>query len=204
MTAQHAAPARRRRAPVAVGDVVLGALSVVGGLAVVLYARGMPTVGGLPGPGLFPMIIGWFFVVLGAVLVLQAVVAARRGGAAPEAGGAAPPGAQEQVVAGHETDEETAAAVQDPGSGSTAAPASTAQGGHWSSAAVVLGGIVFYVLAAELLGFPITMFLVLAAIMLVLRSRVVAAVLTAAGITAGLYAVFELLLLVQLPDGFLG
>lgn len=204
MTAPHAAPAGRRRAPVAVGDVVLGALSVVGGLAVVIYATGMPTVGGLPGPGLFPMIIGWFFVVLGAVLVLQTVVAARRGGAAPEAGGAAPQETEERATADHGTDEEAVATVQGPGSGSTAAPASTAQGGHWSSAAVVLGGIVFYVLAAELLGFPITMFLVLAAIMLVLRSRVVAAVLTAAGITAGLYAVFELLLLVQLPDGFLG
>jgi putative tricarboxylic transport membrane protein len=204
VTAQHATADSRRRAPVAVGDVVLGALCVLGGLAVVLYARGMPTVGGLPGPGLFPMIIGWFFVVLGTALVLQTVVAARRGGAAHEGDGIAAPAAEEPVVTDHETDEEAVAAVEGPGSGSTAAPASTAQGGHWSNAAVVLGGIVFYVLAAELLGFPITMFLVLAAIMLVLRSRVVAAVLTAAGITACLYAVFELLLLVQLPDGFLG
>ena len=204
MTQQHVTADRHRRAPVDVGDLVLGALSVVGGLAVVIYANGMPTVGGLPGPGLFPMIIGWFFVVLGAGLVLQTLLAARRGGAAPEAGGTAPSGAEERAVVDHGTGEEAAAAVEAPAAGSTAAPASTEQGGHWSNAAVVLGGIVFYVLAAEFLGFPLTMFLVLAAIMLVLRSRVVVALLTAAGITAGLYAVFELLLLVQLPDGFLG
>lgn len=202
MTQQHVTADRHRRAPVDVGDLVLGALSVVGGLAVVIYANGMPTVGGLPGPGLFPMIIGWFFVVLGAGLVLQTLLAARRGGAAPEAVGAAPPAEEAAVDSG--TEEDTAAAAEGPGSGSTAVPASTEQGGHWSNAVVVLGGIVFYVLAAEFLGFPLTMFLVLAAIMLVLRSRVVVALLTAAGITAGLYAVFELLLLVQLPDGFLG
>ena len=203
MTAQHAAADARRHAPLAVGDVALGALSVVGGVAVVLHARGMPTMGeGLPGPGLFPMLIGWFFVVLGTALAVKAVVVARHGGAGPVAGGTAPAagGATEHRGTG----EEPVPAAGEPDSGSTAASASTGRDGHWGNASVVLGGIVFYVLAAEFLGFPITMFLVLAAIMLVLRSRVAAALLTSAGITAGLYAIFELLLLVQLPDGFLG
>lgn len=197
MTAQHTAADARPRASLVVGDVVLGALSVLGGIAVVLYARGMPTLGeGLPGPGLFPTIIGWFFALLGVALTAKAFVAARRGGAVPESDGTAP---EERGSA-----DDPAPATGEPGSGSTAAPVPTAQGGHWGNAAVVLGGIVFYVLVAEVLGFAITMFLVLAAIMLVLRSRVVAALLTSVCVTAALYAIFELLLLVQLPDGFLG
>lgn len=203
MTAQHTAADARPRAPLVVGDVVLGVLSVVGGIAVVLYARGMPTLGeGLPGPGLFPTIIGWFFVLLGAALTAKAVVATRRGGAVSESDGIAPAAGDAPTERG--SADGPAPATGGPGSGSTAAPAPTAQGGHWGNAAVVLGGIVFYVLVAEVLGFAITMFLVLAAIMLVLRSRVVAALLTSACVTAALYAIFELLLLVQLPDGFLG
>ena len=204
MTVPQASADARRRVPLAVGDVVLGALSVVGGVAVVIYAQSMPTVGGLPGPGLFPMIIGWFLVVLGATLAVKAVIAGRRGVAIWDAASRVPGGTAEQAQGDRGTDEGIAPVGNASETSSTVVPVSTAQGGHWSGAAVVLGGIVFYVLAAELLGFPITMFLVLAAVMLVLRSRVVAALLTAAGVTAALYAVFELLLLVQLPDGFLG
>ncbi|GAA1766242.1 tripartite tricarboxylate transporter TctB family protein [Kocuria aegyptia] len=200
---QQAPADARRRAPLAVGDVVLGALSVVGGVAVVLYSRGMPTMGeALHGPGLFPMIIGWFLVVLGAALVVRAVVAGRRGVAVPTRNGSASPGGVEPAPGDRNVAMEPE--VDGPGAEPVAAPALAAQDGHWVNAAVVLGGIIFYVLAAGFLGFPLTMFLVLTAIMLVLRSRVVAALLTAAGITAGLYAVFELLLLVQLPNGFLG
>lgn len=178
-----------RGAP-ATGDVVLGVLSLAAGIAVFLYASGMPTIAeGLPGPGLFPMIIGAFLAVLGAVLALKALLRRRA------------PGPAGLTDIGRPVPADSAAGIEaaDSGPGTGAG-----DGVPWQNAVVVLGGIAFYVAAADVLGFAITMFVVLAAIMLVLRSRVLVAVLTAAGITAALYLVFELVLMVQLPNGFAG
>jgi putative tricarboxylic transport membrane protein len=172
-----------RGAP-ATGDVVLGVLSLAAGIAVFLYASGMPTIAeGLPGPGLFPMIIGAFLAVLGAVLALKALLRRRA------------PGPAGLTDIGEPVPADSAAGIEaaDSGPGTGAG-----DGVPWQN------GIAFYVAAADVLGFAITMFVVLAAIMLVLRSRVLVAVLTAAGITAALYLVFELVLMVQLPNGFAG
>lgn len=181
--------------PSVLSDIILGSLSAVGGGAIALYSATMPTVAeGLPGPGLFPSIIGWFLVILGCTLTAKAMLRGRRERAAPAHDGV-PRGDRAPL---------TEAAASVPADSGAAVALGTAGEPRWTNAAVVLGGIVFYVLAAELLGFALTMFVVLASIMLVLRSRVTVAILTAVGITAALYVVFELVLLVQLPNGFLG
>ncbi|MFC7404177.1 tripartite tricarboxylate transporter TctB family protein [Georgenia alba] len=187
MSPEHGADGRR---PIARSDLYVGAAAVVGGLAVIPYALSMPEYEGLPGPGLFPAIIGGFAVLFGLALVLKAVLEARRGRAA-----AAP---QQEVPA-----EEDATAPEQT-EGAVRTTLATSERARWLNAGVVLGSIVFYLLVAETLGFLLTMFVILAAIMLVLRSRVVVALVTAACATALLYAVFELGLLVQLPDGLVG
>ncbi len=207
MTTQREESGARTRAGVDRSDLISGGLSIAVGLAVIPYARSMPTISeGLPGPGLFPGMIGGLFVLFGSALVVKALVVARRGGVPDEAGDGAEPASHEKAAVpvglkpGPTDVEPVAVDAAGVVHGSLAATARA----RWVNAAVVLGAILFYILAAELLGFIITMFVLMTVIMLVLCSRVLAAVLTAAGVTALLYVVFEIGLLVQLPDGILG
>lgn len=190
------------RSPVDRGELVTGAAAVVGGAAVLPYAISMPTAGGLPGPGLFPGMVGGLAVLLGLALVAKALLGARRGVVtAPETDGGAETGA-----GGLASEAVPPTAGEEPAAGRGTMQTSLAATGRqrWANAAVILGSIIFYIALAEVLGFVLTMFVILAGIMLVLRARPVPALLTAAGLTALLYAVFELGLLVQLPDGILG
>lgn len=199
MSTQRDRTAAHPRAAVDRSDLISGALSVAVGLAVIPYALTMPEIRpGIPGPGLFPGMIGALFVLFGTALVVKALVVARRGGVPGGAGdGATPGGAGGDRPEGDDPFPVDAAGVVD---GSLATSARS----RWVNATVVLGAIAFYIAAAELLGFLVTMFVLMLVIMLVLRSKVLPAVLTAAGVTGLLYAVFELGLLVQLPDGLLG
>lgn len=208
MTVEHGEPGGRPSARADRSDLVSGALAVLVGLAVIPYARSMPEISeGLPGPGLFPGIVGGLFVLFGTALVIKALVVARRGGVPGGAGDGAPTAAPERAAVPATGAEPAGVGVEPVAAGETGivhdSLAATGRA-RWINAAVVLGAIVFYIVAAELFGFLITMFVLMAVIMLVLRSRVLVAVLTAAGVTALLYAVFELGLLVQLPDGILG
>lgn len=201
MSTQRDGAAGHPRAAVDRSDLISGALSVAVGLAVVPYALTMPEIRpGIPGPGLFPMMIGALFVLFGTALVVKALVVARRSGV--------PGGADGTPVGSPDTTTGTRPEEDDPlpvdAAGVVDASLATSTRSRWVNAAVVLGGIGFYIVAAELLGFIVTMFVLMLVIMLVLRSKVLPAVLTAAGVTALLYAVFELGLLVQLPDGLLG
>lgn len=61
------------------GNLVIGIASIVAGAVVIPYGASMPYVReGIPGPGLFPMIIGGMLIILGALVILTALMSARR------------------------------------------------------------------------------------------------------------------------------
>jgi putative tricarboxylic transport membrane protein len=194
---------RERPGGVSRTDLITGALSVAVGAAVIPYAVTMPRISeGLPGPGLFPGIIGAFLIVFGLAVLGTAFWRARSGrvdAAAPtgvEAPGSPLPDPVDGPAPGERLRTEQVGAVA-PGMADTTR-------GRWLNGAVILGSIVFYIVAAETLGFPVTIFLVLTTIMLTLGTRLLLGLAVALGVTGLLYLVFEELLLVQLPDGFLG
>ncbi|MGO3506559.1 MAG: tripartite tricarboxylate transporter TctB family protein, partial [Brachybacterium tyrofermentans] len=167
------------------------------------YGASMPYIReGIPGPGLFPMMIGGLLILFGVLLVLTSVLAARRERrhraelAAVAAGGttgsasASVPETDGDVPA---TELETVA-VLDTDIGSDGAR-------RWINGAVLMGGIVFYVLFAEILGFPLTMAILVTAIVWSLRATWWVALTTGVLASLGLWAMFELALMVQLPDG---
>jgi putative tricarboxylic transport membrane protein len=69
--------------------------------------------------------------------------------------------------------------------------------------ALALAGIVFYILAADSLGFVINAFALLLALMLYLRVRIVTAVLAAAATTLVVEYAFGSLMRIPLPRGLL-
>ena len=75
---------------------------------------------------------------------------------------------------------------------------------RWINGAILMGGILAYVLLAPVLGFPITMALLVLAIVRSLRASWLAAALTGVLTSLGLWGLFEQVLLVQLPDGLIG
>lgn len=229
------------------GNVVIGIASIVVGAVVIPYGAGMPYVReGIPGPGLFPMMIGGLLILLGILMIVTSLLSARRerlhgeqlaaveadrgpaaadgtaadaatetaaatrsAGAAPAAGvpaeGTTPatpePGTEE--VAGVPADaddvpedEVVTQAVMDTDIGSDGPR-------RWINGAILMGSIVFYVFFAEILGFPVTMTIIVTAIVWSLRAKWWVAVLTGVLTAVGLWAMFEQGLLVQLPDGFI-
>jgi hypothetical protein len=74
---------------------------------------------------------------------------------------------------------------------------------RWINGAILLGGILAYVLLAPVLGFPITMALLVIAIVRSLRASWLTAVLTGVLASLALWGLFEQVLLVQLPDGLI-
>ena len=71
------------------------------------------------------------------------------------------------------------------------------------SLALAVGGLVFYILVSEPLGFIPTAFVVVAALMMRLRGRPVSSLAIAALVTVAVYEIFADLLLVPLPLGVL-
>lgn len=91
-----------------------------------------------------------------------------------------------------------------------------AEGGAWNdfdpwvrslagplTLAIAIGGIVFYILVSEWLGFIPTAFLMVAALMLRLRGHWVSSLAIAAAVTLAVHQIFYGLLLVPLPWGVL-
>lgn len=271
------------------GNLGIGIASIVAGAVVIPYGASMPYVReGIPGPGLFPMMIGGMLIILGALVILTALMSARRdrihGRQLAAAEAQAPPGESlaplaeadgataEATSATTDTvepttmdaDEPTAATVaaepsatmEAAGSSGVAGPdelsaASPAEGPapvelaadplgtddgtgaavpasagdvaeedvvtqavmdtdigsdgarRWVNGGILMGSIVFYVLFAQILGFPVTMAIVVTAIVGSLRARWWVAVLTGVLTAIGLWAMFEQGLMVQLPDGFI-
>lgn len=238
------------------GNLVIGAISIGVGAAVIPYGASMPYIReGIPGPGLFPMMVGGLLVIFGALVILTSLLSGRRDrlhgeqlaaaeAAAPLPGASAAPGS----VAAEGSAERSARAPVDPSGGaelasaesvsssstSTASATSAAADGsapavpvdvdnvpadqvasgaimdtdigsdgirRWINGAILMGGIVFYVLFAQTLGFPLTMAIVVTAIVWSLRARWWVAVLTGVLTTLALWSLFEQGLMVQLPDG---
>ena len=195
-------------------NLLIGGLSVLAGAIVIPYGASMPYIReGIPGPGLFPMMIGGLLILFGVLLPLSTWIGARREGRrrhrAGAGGGAAAPGDGD----GSEAFALPGAAVQDADGDTpvealeTAGVMDTDVGSdgprRWINGAILLGGILAYVLLAPVLGFPITMALLVIAIVRSLRASWLAAVLTGVLASLGLWGLFEQVLLVQLPDGLI-
>lgn len=192
-------------------NLLIGGLAVLAGAIVIPYGASMPYIReGIPGPGLFPMMIGGLLILFGLLLPMTTWIGARRtrgslagtdGGSAAATGteadpfalsGAAVPSTDEDVAEeGLET-----VGVMDTDVGSDGAR-------RWINGAILMGGIVAYVLLAPVLGFPITMALLVLAIVRSLRASWLTAVLTGVLASLGLWGLFEQVLLVQLPDGLI-
>lgn len=160
------------------------------GLGVIWYASGMPEIRpGIPGPGLFPTMIGGFLVLFGASLLLTSWLAARRG---------------RPVIIDDEADVTDAEAETGTTVGVTGAALATSKRSAIINAVAFIAAIAFYIVAAEFLGFMLTMGIITIGLMLLLRVKPWQAVVIGLATTIGLWALFEKLLLVQLPDGLLG
>ena len=199
------------------GNLVIAAASVVAGAVVIPYGASMPYIReGIPGPGLFPMMIGGLLVLFGVLLALTSMLGARRArrdhaelAAATAAAGVGTASAAPEEdplsmasasvpdsVGDTPEDELETVAVMDTDIGSDGAR-------RWINGAILMGGIVFYVLFAQILGFPLTMAILVTAIVWSLRAKWWVAVTTGVLASLGLWAMFELGLMVQLPDGFI-
>lgn len=202
------------------GDLVVAAVCVIAGAIVIPYGASMPYVReGIPGPGLFPMMIGGLLILFGILLAVTRLLAARRERLHQgelEAASAAAGGAEGAQTAPRAAVAEDAAAMGvptaeddtvDPAQMETAAVMDTDIGSdgarRWINGAILMGGIVFFVLFAEILGFPLTMAVLVTAIVWSLRARWWVALTTGVLTSVGLWAMFEQGLLVQLPDGII-
>jgi putative tricarboxylic transport membrane protein len=157
------------------GDLVAGGLAVAFGITVLVYIRGFPQLpGGQPGPALFPGIIAALFVLFGGVLVVR-WFARRRAGLGALVNDA------EQV---------------DEAEGPTR--------GAWLTALAMCAAVVVYLLVVDLLGFAVTMSILLFALMKLLGTRALVAAIAAVATAVTLMLLFQMVLLVPLPPGVLG
>lgn len=65
------------------------------------------------------------------------------------------------------------------------------------------GAVVFYILVSQSLGFLLTSFIIMVAMMSLLKAKLTLSVPVAAGTTVCIYMIFNKMLLVPLPRGFL-
>jgi putative tricarboxylic transport membrane protein len=201
-------------------NLLIGALSVLAGAIVIPYGASMPYIReGIPGPGLFPMMIGGLLILFGILLPLTELLGERRArrhraalvasgadalpargpgasGTTEEEAYALPEASVPEAAGDTPVDELETAGVLDTDVGSDGAR-------RWINGAILMGGIIAYVLLAPVLGFPLTMALLVLAIVRSLRASWLAAALTGVLTSLGLWVLFEQVLLVQLPDGLI-
>lgn len=171
-------------------DSYIALSCVILGGGVIAYSLAMPTLGdGRPGPGLFPGIIGAMFVLLGLSLGARTVILAR--------------GAEGQSYRASLTQPREADGTYSVAPGHEPEVAKVPTMRRWMNGIVVLAAVAGYIVLAESLGFILTMFVIVMAICVLLKSKIIAAFVTALILSFGLWAVFELGLFVQLPDGLL-
>lgn len=168
--------------------LITGSLAVVVGVVVIIYAAGMPEIReGIPGPGLFPTMIGGFLVLFGTALALFSWFRGKR-----------PETPLEALLETEPADDHVETL------GTTEGALATSQRSATVNALAFVVAIAFYIVAAEFLGFMLTMAVLTIGLMLLLRVKPLRAVVIGLIATIALWALFEKLLLVQLPNGFLG
>jgi putative tricarboxylic transport membrane protein len=74
----------------------------------------------------------------------------------------------------------------------------------WLTALAMCAAVVVYLLVVDLLGFPVTMSVLLFALMKLLGTRTLVAAVAAVATAVVLMLLFQMVLLVPLPTGFLG
>lgn len=172
-------------------DLIISVIAIVGGAGVIIYASGMPRLNtGMLGPGLFPISVGIMFIIFGTILLFQTL----RGSTHGEFN-------EDIAIQAEESVGDELELAEDEGNVVVVDESRTRL---VVNAVVVAGGVVAYMLLAEHLGFIITMMLILLVIQKVLGGSWLSSILISAGLTFGLYLMFEKLLLVQLPDGLMG
>ncbi|KMY23913.1 Tripartite tricarboxylate transporter TctB family protein [Actinobaculum suis] len=177
---------------VSIPDLVISLIAIAGGIGIIIYGFGMRRLStGHLGPGLFPIVGGILFIVFGAILAIESL----RGTVESESE------ELDEILEAH------AAAGEDEekiGAGGSFEFTDESKSRLVVNGLVVIGGVLGYILLAEHLGFILTMFLMILAIMLALKEKPIRAVVFSAVVTAVLFLAFEKGLLVQLPDGILG
>lgn len=213
-----------RRIPL--NDLIIGIAAVALGVAMLVAGFGMPKLNkqGQLGTGLFPVAIGTGFTLLGLGLLITTLIKAARVQASPAVTpvtvGAGDKGdePEAEVVAVavaeaideaseegiDEPIEATAESIEATDGSVTMEVAEESKGRLFINGATVIAGVAFYLLLSGTLGYLITMFIVMFVIQKVLGGKWLTSVLVAAGVTVLLWAVFDKLLLVQLPQGILG
>src|SRR5690606_13754796 len=141
-------PARGR--PLATGDVIGGGAATVLGIAVLFQIRGDPDLpDGGPGPAWFPGIVGGLLIVLVLVLVVRALVRRTPADATP-------------------ADAESDAEPDDTTPAADSPPSAPSHRRTVLNAIVVLAAIVLYIPLSAVLGFVITIALLLFGLMMLL------------------------------------
>lgn len=169
------------------GGLIVGLIAVVIGVSVIIYAQGMPEIRpGIPGPGLFPMMIGGFLVLFGIPATLLSWFRAK-------------PPVDEDAIAPVEDEVHNQAETV----GTTEGALADSPRRALINALGFVVAILFYIVAAKPVGFMITMTLINVGLMLMLRVKPWKAILIGVLTSLTLWALFEKLLLVQLPNGFL-
>jgi putative tricarboxylic transport membrane protein len=156
-------------------EIVVGALCVVLGAVVLVHSAGFPTLpGGYPGPGLFPQILATLIALAGLAVAWQGLRLRRRTGRTQPEPDSVEPREQ--------------------------APRATAL----SNAAAVLLAVPVYMALVERIGFPATMSLINAGLMLKLGVRWAYALPVSVGVGLAVFYLFARVLRVPLPFGPLG
>ena len=157
-----------------INDAIWGALFILGAAAIIVHVQGFPKIPGQNvGPALFPGLIAAGIAVCGVILIMRGLRA--RAAAAPDAAGA------RWVVV----------------------PDWLRSSRHLVAFVVLVAVNGFYLLAVDQLGFLITGFIYLLALMLVLRVQLLRAVPIALATTLVIHYAFYKLLKVPLPWGLL-
>ena len=160
-----------------INDAIWGALFIIGAAAVLIHVQGFPKIPGQNvGPGLFPGVIAAGIAICGLILIVRGL-RARAAGDDVAGDGAA---ARWFVL-----------------------PPWLRSAQHIGGFAVLVGVNVFYLLVVDRLGFLITGFVYLLALMWVLRVRLARAVPVAIVMTLLIHYAFYKLLKVPLPWGVL-
>ena len=142
-------------------DALIGVGIIIFGLVVVIHVQSYPRMGSMPGPSLFPAVLGFLLMIIGVVQIPRGIKS------------------RAPLVA--------------------ILPGFNARGMRGILAVVL--GVVFYIYAAETLGFLLTSFCVMFVLMLIMRGKPLPSALVSAGAALCAYLIFNKMLSVPLPSG---